>query len=79
MDLISQMLVNGQKDLCWFESNLNNLRSRYNNEFIAFQNEEILEHDSSLDNVIDKLKKRNVDTSEIFIKFVSKVKVILLL
>ena len=77
MNAISQMLVNGQNDLSWFESNLRNLRLKYNNEFIAFHKKKILEHDSNLDNLIEKLNGKNINPSNIFIKFVSKVRMIL--
>lgn len=77
MDQISQMLVNGQRDLSWFEENINDLRMKYNNEFIAFHSKKILEHDSNLNNLIEKLTKKNINLSDVFIKFVSKVKAIL--
>jgi len=77
MDSITQMLVNGQDDLSWFESNLENLRLKYNNEFIAFHNKKILEHDSNLDSLMKKLESKNVNLSNIFIRFISKVKSIL--
>lgn len=77
MNQIAQMLVNGQNDLSWFESNLENLRLKYNNEFIAFHNKRVIEHDSNLDNLMKRLKNKNIDISHTFVKFVSKIKSIL--
>ncbi len=77
MTSIMQMLVNGQNDLSWFESNLESLRLKYNNEFIAFYNKGVIEHDSNLDSLMKKLKSKNIDLSNVFIKFVSKIKSIL--
>ena len=74
---IVQMLVSGRNDLMWFESNVNKLISKYNNQFIAFRNKEVIDSDSKLDNLLYKLKKKNIDTSDVFIKFVSKIKTIL--
>ncbi len=77
MTTITQMLINGQNDLYWFESHLESLRLKYNNEFIAFHDKRIIEHDHRLDNLMKRLKDKNIDISHIFIKFVSKVKSIL--
>ena len=73
---IIEMLVNGQKDLTWFEANINTLRNKFNNKFIAFHDEDVIDADSNLDNLIEKLKNKNIDMSNVFIKFVSKVKAI---
>ena len=72
-----QMLKSGQEDLEWFDSNLNALLKEFNNMFIAFMNKKIIESDQDLNKLIGKLKEKNVDTSSVFIKFVSKVKYIL--
>jgi len=74
---ILQMLVSGQNDLQWFDSNLDKLIAKFNNKFIAFKNKRVIEFDSDLDELMLKLKKENIDTSNIFVKFVSRVKSIL--
>lgn len=74
---VVQMLVSGQNDLAWFESNLSRLKSQYNKKFIAFHNKEVIDADTNLDNLMKKLKTKEVDLSSIFIKFVSKIKAIL--
>lgn len=74
---IVQMLVSGQDDLAWFEDNFTKLKSKYNNKFVAFHNKEIIDADTNVDNLMKKLEQKNIDTSNIFIKFVSKVKAIL--
>ncbi len=70
-----QMLKSGQEDLEWFDSNLNALIKDFNNMFIAFRGKRIIESDQDLDRLMEKLK--DVDTSNVFVKFVSKVKYIL--
>lgn len=72
-----QMLKSGQNDLEWFDVNFNKLISQFNNQFIAFRNEEIIDSDIDLNKLMAKLKNKNVDTSNIFIKFVSRIKHIL--
>jgi len=74
---IIQMLKTGQDDLAWFDSNLNTLVNKYNNKFIAFHNHEIIDFDNEVDKLMKKLKNNNIDTSNVFIKFVSKIKAIL--
>jgi len=74
---VLQMLVSGQNDMAWFESNLDSLKSKYNNKFIAFHNKEVIGADSNLDNLMKRLKENSIDTSNIFVKFVSKIKAIL--
>ena len=76
-ETIVQMLISGQDDIIWFESNLSYLKSKYDNRFIAFHNKEVIESDTNLDNLLRKLHDKNVDTSNIFIKFISKIKSIL--
>ena len=40
---VLQMLESGQNDLAWFESNLDSLKSKYNNKFIAFCNKKVID------------------------------------
>lgn len=74
---IVQMLVSGRSDLEWFNSNSNRLTSEFNNQFIAFKDKDVVDADSDLNRLMLKLKEKDVDTSNIFIRFVSKVKSIL--
>ena len=74
---ILQILVSGKEDLKWFDSNFSNIIETYDNKFVAVQNKRILDSDANLDNLIDKLHKKNIDTSGVLLKFVSRVKLIL--
>ena len=74
---IIQMLTIGREDLAWFEANIETLKSKYNNKFIAFCGKEILSYDSDIESLLYKLRQKGIDTSNIFIKFVSRVKSIL--
>ena len=71
------MLKSGQEDLQWFDSNLNKLISEFNNKFIAFSNKKVIESDNDLNGLMVKLNEKGIDSSNIFVKFVSKVKYIL--
>ena len=72
-----QMLKSGQEDLEWFDSNLNVILKDFNNMFIAFMHKKVIDSDQDLNKLIEKLKEKDVDTSNVFIKFVSKIKYIL--
>ena len=72
-----QMLIRGKADLEWFDRDLPNLLSKYNDQFIAFKNKSVVESDTSLDKLMEKLKQKKVDVSDLVIKFVSKIKYVL--
>lgn len=74
---VVQMLESGQNDLLWFNSKLNWLISKYNNQFIAFRNEEVIDSDPNLEKLLKRLKLKNIDISNVFIEFVSRIKSIL--
>ena len=77
METITQLILNGQRDLTWFESNIKSIKMDYNNRFIAICNKNILESDANLDNLMEKLNKKGIDTSNVIIRFISKIKSIL--
>ncbi|MBI2650750.1 hypothetical protein HYX04_05585 [Candidatus Woesearchaeota archaeon] len=74
---IIKMLTKGQNDLKWFDLHLNELINEYNEKFIAFQEDNVIEFDSDLNKLMKKLENKNIDTSNLIIKFVSKIKFIL--
>jgi len=74
---IIKMLINGQNDLAWFDSNISNLQEKYNDKFIAFQDSTVIDSDSDFNNLMKKLKQKNIDISNVLVKFVSKVKFLL--
>ena len=74
---VNQMLLSGYKTLSWFEVNRKEILSKYDNKFVAFEEEKIIESDSKLDNLIKKLQSRKINPASVLIKFVSKIKSIL--
>ena len=74
---IAAMLKSGQSDLAWFDSNFNKLLEKHNGKFIAFRNREIIDANSDLNKLMNNLESKHIDTSNIIIKFVSKIKFIL--
>lgn len=74
---IVQLLRNGQNDLSWFSDNSDKFKNEYDGKFVAFHNKQIIDTDANFDSLLNKLRKDNVDTSSVFIKFISKVKMLL--
>ena len=74
---VVQLLLQGQNNLMWFNSNWNELVRDFNNKFIAIENKEVIESDTNLDSLLNKLRSKGVDSSETMIKFVSKIASIL--
>ena len=75
--VILQSLLKGREDIQWFDANLDQLKSEYNNKFIAFHDKQVLDSDKNLDELMRRLQEKGVNISNVFIKFVSRVKAIL--
>ena len=73
---ILKILTAFDSDLGWFKENLSFLKTKYDQNYIAIENAEVIVHDKNIDNLITKLKQLGKDPSKIFIQFVSKVKAI---
>ena len=76
-EAITQMLTTGQSDILWFNANKDKLLKKYKGNFIAFKHKEVLDADTDLDTLLKKLNRKGIDTHNIFIEFLSKVKHIL--
>ena len=74
---VVELLHSGQRDLEWFNNNLSDIKLQFNNSFIAFNNQKVIDSDKNLENLMKKLRSSNVDTSSVFIEFVSNIKTIL--
>jgi len=64
-------------DLEWFKKNQTDLENKYNDQFIAIENGNVIENDKSLDHLLSKLEKIGKDSAEVLIKFVSTTVIIL--
>jgi hypothetical protein len=74
---VCDMLEAGQRDVDWFASHAEQLKAEYNNTFIAFHDAQVIESDKKLNTLLKKLHAKQVDTSQVLVRFVSKVKTIL--
>jgi len=78
MNKIVEMLRQGEEDLRWYGQNQENITLKYNNKFIAFHNQKIIESDENLDRLLRKLDSKRIDKSSVLIEFVSKVRRVLM-
>jgi hypothetical protein len=74
---VVDMLLLGQQDLSWFNSHSEELKSKYNEKFVAFRNKEVVDSDPNLDSLMEKLRKNKVDTTSVMVRFVSRIKSLL--
>lgn len=74
---IVQLLLKSQNNLEWFSSHLNELLRDYDNKFVAIDNQNVIDSDDNFDALLKRLESKNIDPSDILIKFVSKIKIIL--
>lgn len=72
-----QLLNSIEKDLEWFSLNYKNLIKKFNEKFIAIKDESIVAEGHTFEEVISKIESKNLDPTNVLIKFVSKIKIIL--
>jgi hypothetical protein len=59
-------------NLKWFLKNHGNLIRDYNNEFIAIENEDVIEHHSEMEGFFNRLKRNENYSNSTLIKFITK-------
>ena len=69
-DLI--LLEKMEKNGSWFSSHYKEIVEKYKNEFIAIEDAEIIAHNPRLDALLEELKKKGKNLSEILIEFVAE-------
>jgi len=66
-----------EREQSWFEQNLDLIKKEYDNKFIAIKDNQVIAVGTLMEDIIKTLKAKNIDPSETFIKFVSKIAVII--
>ena len=70
LDLI--LLEKMEKNGSWFSSHYNEIVEKYKNEFVAIKDAKIIAHNPRLDALLEELKKKGKNLSEILIEFVTE-------
>jgi len=72
-----QLINSIEKDLEWFSLNYKNLIKKFDEKFIAIKDENIVAEGDTFEEVINKIEAKNLDPTNVLVKFVSKIKRIL--
>lgn len=67
-----EIITKIENDNRWFEKNYEKLRETSVNEFVAIENEKIIERDKKLVNIIEKLEKKGKNPSLVLIRYIYK-------
>ncbi len=62
-------------NLKWFLKNHGNLIRDYNNEFIAIENGDVLEHDSEMEEFFNRLKRNVNYSNSTLIQFITDINI----
>jgi hypothetical protein len=53
-----ELLTRFKKDSEWLFSKLEEFREKFKNEFVAVENQEVIEHDKNLEKVMESLRNK---------------------
>jgi hypothetical protein len=67
------------KNLTWFQSHYEELKRQYNNEYVAIDNEGLLDHDPDLETLVERIRRENGDLVAVVIEYLTDKKLQLLL
>jgi hypothetical protein len=67
------------KNVEWFQSHYEELKKRYKNEYVAVDNEKVLGHDSDLERLIEKMRRKYGDLGAFVIEYLTDKKLQLIL
>ncbi|MFH1182105.1 MAG: DUF5678 domain-containing protein [Candidatus Woesearchaeota archaeon] len=74
---VINLLDKAMLDNSWFDANFNGLFKHYPDKFIAVCDRKVIDADDKIQVLIEKVKKKGLDPSEVAVKFVSKMKMVL--
>ena len=67
------------KNVEWFQSHYEELKKRYKNEYVAVDKEKVLGHDSDLELLIEKMRRKYGDLGAFVIEYLTDKKLQLIL
>jgi hypothetical protein len=71
------MLKTGYDDLSWYQAHLDQIKEKYDKQFVAVRNRKIVVSSPNMDLLVKDLKRKNISRSQVLISYVSKVRQIL--
>lgn len=74
-----KMLESFEKDTLWLHKNLDKLRPKFENKFVAVKNMDVVASDNNVEKVVKKLRDDQINPSFTVIEFIHKKGVQLIL
>jgi len=68
-----------EKNLEWFQSNYEDLKRQYKQEYIAIDDQQVLGHDSDIERLVEKMRREHGDLGAFVIEFLTDKKLQLIL
>ena len=70
MNLELEMIDKASRESRWLERNFNSLQEKYENKFIAVENEEVIEESDDFQDLLNKLNKKGKNPALLIIRFI---------
>lgn len=74
---ITEKLILAHRDLEWYAQHLEEFKTKFNNQFVAFQHQTVMDADPAMEQLLARLRNKGIDPAETIIRFVSKIKTVL--
>jgi DNA polymerase III alpha subunit (gram-positive type) len=68
--ILDEELERFDKDTEWLHSHYDELIEKFNQEYVAINNQDVIEHDNSLEKLKQKLRERGIESTNILIEFI---------
>ncbi|HLD19104.1 MAG TPA: DUF5678 domain-containing protein [Candidatus Nanoarchaeia archaeon] len=75
---IANLMDEFSEDIQWFTKNYPEILKEHNNQYVAIKNKKIVAANSDFQKVMSELEAMKIDSANTFVRFVSKVKMILI-
>jgi hypothetical protein len=68
--ILDEELEQFERDTEWLHGHYNELIEKFNQEYVAIKNQEIIEHDINPDELKQKLKGKGIEPKNILVEFI---------
>jgi nicotinamide riboside kinase len=59
------------KNIQWFQNNYNDLKKEFKGQYVAINNQEVIDHDKDYNKLLERIKEKFGGASEFVIEFIS--------
>jgi hypothetical protein len=68
---IATLLGEQDDDFAWILGNLEDLKKRFPNEYIAVHRRKVIESDQKFANLVEKLRKENIEINDVIVEYIT--------